>query len=161
MLHLKSFNTGKDSEKIHSEKIQIIKLSNTNHHKKNNNKKFNNYFGKLPIASNKRDFCSNINNIINLNGLTKNNKRTKKRNCVFLKRETDTEFSINENLFAKDIKILSKPADSASNSIVLYNNHNGYGYVYKISPNKSTIIEEAQIYKRLKLSEAQNKKQYF
>ena len=68
---------------------------------------------------------------------------------MFLKKERDNLFSINENLFAGDIKILSEPKDSASNSVVLYNNHNGYGYVYKISPNNDSIKAEATIYKRL------------
>lgn len=113
------------------------------------NSKNNNYFGKLPISSNKRDFCNTNKNNPNKNNLNKNAKRTLKRSCVFLKREKDSKFSINENLFADDIKVLSEPKDSASNSIVLYNNHNGYGYVYKISPNKYTIINEAEIYTRL------------
>lgn len=119
------------------------KVNNKN---KVDNKKYNNYFGKLPISSNKRGFI----NSRNCNLTKKNNKRIAKRNCEFLRKgKPGTVLEINESLFADDIKVLSRPKDSSSNSIVLYNNHNGYGYIYKISPATNSIKNEAEIYKRL------------
>ena len=117
-----------------------------NRNRTKENKKYNNYFGKLQIASNKRSFLNNR----NCNLTKKNNKRMVNRKCEFLRKgKKDTEFAINESLFVEDIKVLSRPKDSASNSIVLYNNHNGYGYVYKISPDNYSIKQEGEIYKRL------------
>ena len=83
----------------------------------------------------------------------KASRRTKKRPYKFIVNNNNNPDSdinkINNSLFGNDIKVLSRPKDSASNSLVLYNNIDGYGYIYKISPANGDIMNEADIYRRL------------
>lgn len=149
MLTIFRYFLNKENNKILPSKINNKREENIKNKLIENKLQNNNYFAKLPISSNKRDFCS-INNTKPLNKLSKNNIRTKKRNCNFLKTNNTAILSINENLFADDIKVLSTARESASGSVVLYNNHNGYGYVYKISrAHSENVKKEADIYKRL------------